>query len=73
MSTLSIPIPQNLEVFIEDTIRRGIASNKAEVVRQALYHYAEDQAVEAVMKSMREAKSGKILRGDLDELAKYLP
>lgn len=73
MSTLSVPIPQNLEAFIEDAIRRGIASNKAEVVRQALVRYAEDQAVEAVMQSMREAKDGKILRGDLDELVKYMP
>ncbi len=73
MSTISVPIPHNLEVFIEDMIRRGIAPNKAEVVRQALVRYAEDQAVEVVLRAMQEAKEGKILRGDLDELAAQMP
>jgi len=73
MSTLSVPIPHTLEVFIDDVIRRGLAANKVEVVRQALVRYAEEQAVEIVLQSMREAKDGKILRGDLDELVKYMP
>lgn len=73
MSTISVPISHNLETFIEDMIRRGIAPNKAEVVRQALVRYAEDQAVEAVLQSMREIKEGKVLRGDLDELAARMP
>lgn len=73
MSTISVPIPNTLETFIDDMIRRGFAPSKAEVVRQALVRYAEDQAVEAVMQSMREAKAGKILRGDLDEIAARLP
>ncbi|MFH1405250.1 MAG: hypothetical protein ABIH21_04110 [Patescibacteria group bacterium] len=73
MTTLSIPIPQNLEAFIQDMITKGVAPNKAEVVRQALVRYAEDQAVEAVMQSMREYKEGKILRGDIDELAEQMP
>lgn len=73
MSTLSVPIPPTLELFIEDMIRRGIAPNKAEVVRQALVRYAEDQAVETVMQAMREVEAGKVLKGDLDELAKLMP
>jgi len=73
MSTLSVPIPQNLEIFIDDMIRGGKASNKAEVVRQALTKYAEDQAVEMVMQSMREYKEGKVLEGNLDELLEKMP
>lgn len=70
MSTISVPIPHNLESFINEMITRGIAPNKAEVVRQALLRYAEDQAVEAVLRAEQEARDGKILRGDLDELMK---
>lgn len=73
MSTISVPIPRNLETFIDEMITRGIAPNKAEVVRQALVRYAEDQAVEEVMRSMREVSEGKILTGDLDELAARMP
>lgn len=73
MSILSVPLPQHLETFIEDAIRRGVAPTKAEVVRQALQRYAEEQAVEAVLRAMREVKEGKILEGDLDELANNMP
>ncbi len=72
MSTISVPIPASLETFIRDMIRRGIAPNKATVVRQALQRYAEDQAVEAVLRSEQELREGKILRGDLRELAKKI-
>ena len=73
MSTLSVPLPVALELFIEDMVRQGKAPNKAEVVRQALARYAEDQAVEAVLRSEQEAREGKILRGDLNELLKQIP
>lgn len=73
MSTLSVPLTKDHESFINDMVRHGIAPNKAEVVRQALTKYAEDQAVEMVIKSMREYKDGKVLEGDLDELLKKMP
>jgi Arc/MetJ-type ribon-helix-helix transcriptional regulator len=73
MSTISVPIPHTLETFIEEMIHRGIASNKAEVVRQALVRFAEDQAVEAVLRGEQELRDGKVLRGDLRKLAKMLP
>ena len=73
MTTLSVPIPSNLEVFIDEMVRGGIAPNKAEVVRQALAKYAEDQAVEAVLRSEQEAREGKILRGDLNKLIDKMP
>ena len=70
MSTISVPIPASLEMFISQMIARGVAPNKAEVVRQALVRYAEDQAVETVLRAQQEAREGKILRGDPRELIK---
>ena len=59
MPTISVPIPHNLEPFINEMIARGAAPNKAEVVRQALVRYAEDQAVEDVMRSEQKVREGK--------------
>ncbi|HBR81063.1 MAG: hypothetical protein UX09_C0050G0004 [Candidatus Uhrbacteria bacterium GW2011_GWE2_45_35] len=73
MSTLSIPLPVHLETFVESMVRRGVAANKAEVVRQALTNYAEEQAVAAVLRSEQEIKEGKILRGDLKKIMKQMP
>lgn len=73
MSTLSIPLPNNLETFVETMVRRGVAANKAEVVRQALLNYAEEQAVAAVLRSEQEIKEGRILRGNLKKIIKQMP
>jgi Arc/MetJ-type ribon-helix-helix transcriptional regulator len=73
MSTLSVPLPSALEAFIDEMVRSGAAANKADVVRQALARFAEDQAVEAVLRSEQEVRDGKILRGDIREIIKRLP
>jgi putative addiction module CopG family antidote len=69
MSTLSVPLPAFLEEFIKSMVDSGYASNKADVVRKALIKLREDEAVNAVLQSEREIREGKILDGDLDELA----
>jgi Arc/MetJ-type ribon-helix-helix transcriptional regulator len=72
MSTLSVPLPANLETFIESMVRRGAAANKAAVVRQALFNYAEEQAIAVVLKAEQEVKEGKALRGDIRKIMKRL-
>jgi Arc/MetJ-type ribon-helix-helix transcriptional regulator len=73
MSTLSIPVPAHLDEFIDRMIKQGYAANKADVVRQALARFAEDQAVEEVLRAEQEIREGKALRGDLRELVKMFP
>ena len=70
MTTLSIPVPAHLEELVNSLVKRGFAANKAEVVRKALVLLAEEEAINAVLRSQQEAKEGKILRGDLREIAK---
>lgn len=72
MSTLSVPLPANLEEFIARMVKRGRASTKAEVVRQALWRYSEEQETEELLQSMREAKEGKAVRGDLRTIMKRM-
>ena len=68
MSTLSVPLSDDVIKSIENLVNRGIASNKADAVRQALQMYLEEQAVQAVLKASHEPS----LRGDLDELSKKI-
>ena len=66
MTTISVPIPAHMAEFIDNQIKIGNASNKADVVRRALISYAEKEAIDDVLEAMKEPS----LRGDLKELAK---
>ena len=68
MTTISVPLSEEILKDINDLIKRGVASNKAELVRQALQMYIDEQAVEAVLRAADEPS----LRGDLDTLASKL-
>lgn len=68
MTTLSVPINGELEKFIEDMVKSGKASNKADVVRKALLQMAEDKAVEEVLKAQNEPN----LKGNLRYLMKKI-
>lgn len=69
MSTLSVPLSPELEKFINNQVKSGRASNKADVVRRALIRFSEDEAVEMILRAQKEIADGKGLRGDLRKLA----
>ena len=66
MTTISVPLPAELLKALENLIKQGKASNKADAVRRALEAYVEQQAVEDVLRASREPR----LKGDLRTLAK---
>jgi len=66
MSTLSVPLTPKLEEFINNQVKSGRAANKAEVVRRALIAFTEEEAVQEVLKAMREP----VLRGNIRNLMK---
>jgi len=68
MSTLSVPLSDELIRAIDRLVEAGIVSNKAELARRAIQLYVEDLAVSAVLTSENEPT----LYGDLTELAKKL-
>lgn len=70
MTTLSIPISPSLEEFINQQIKNGNGANKADVVRKALIKFKEDQAFNDILEAEQELREGKILRGDLRDIAK---
>ena len=72
MTTLSVPVSQDLLDFINRMVESGEAETKAGVVRRALRKYAEDEMFKQILVSQKEIKEGKILRGDLREILKKI-
>ncbi len=68
MSTLSVPLTPKLEEFINNQVKIGRAANKADVVRRALTSFSEEDAVQEILKAMREP----ILRGNVRDLMKKI-
>jgi Arc/MetJ-type ribon-helix-helix transcriptional regulator len=67
MSTISVPLPAELEKFVNDLAKKR-GSNKAEVVRCALNLLAEEEAILNVLKAEQEPS----LSGNLEELARKI-
>ena len=72
MSTLSVPLTPKLENMINSFVKEGFASNKAEVVRKALIHLAEDKAVQDVLDAEQEVREGKVFKGDIRDILKTM-
>ncbi|OGI81361.1 MAG: hypothetical protein A2Z62_00385 [Candidatus Terrybacteria bacterium RIFCSPLOWO2_02_42_20] len=73
MSTLSVPLTRNLEDIVNSFVKKGYASNKAEVMRKALVFLAEEEAVQEVLRAEKELLEGKILRGDIRKIMSKMP
>ena len=72
MSTISVPLPPNLEEFINRQIKDGKAPNKAAVVRRAVAQLSEDEAINEVLRAEQEVREGKVIEGDIKQILKRL-
>jgi Arc/MetJ-type ribon-helix-helix transcriptional regulator len=72
MTTLSIPINNMQEEFINFLVKSRRVANKADAVRKAINFLAEEEALACVLKAEQEIVEGKILRGDLRNLVKKI-
>ncbi len=72
MTTISVPLPANLEKQLNNLVKSGYGSNKADVVRRAIARLAEEEAIQEVLKAQQEISMGKGLKGDLRELLKTI-
>jgi Arc/MetJ-type ribon-helix-helix transcriptional regulator len=68
MATISVPLSAELEERLDSLVTNGAGSSRADVMRRALESYAEEEAIEAVLKAEREPT----LRGDLKTLLKKI-
>ena len=72
MTTISVPLPANLEKAVNDLVASGYGSNKADVIRRAITRLSEEEAVQTVLRAEQEIALGLGLKGDLRSLAKKI-
>ncbi|CAN5156626.1 hypothetical protein BH11PAT3_BH11PAT3_3490 [soil metagenome] len=70
--TISVPITKEQQKFLKNRVESGTAANTAHAVRQALDMLREEELFTFLSRSKEEVRSGRILYGDLDDLAKRL-
>lgn len=70
MSTLSVPLTPALEAEVVRLVKIGFAETKAEVVRRAIARLAEEEAINAVLRSEQDVREGKVFYGDLRTIMK---
>ncbi len=68
MTTISVPLPHQMAKELNNLVKNGVGSNKADVVRRAIARFLEEEAVLAVLRAEHEPS----LRGDLRTLAKKI-
>lgn len=74
MSTISVPLSKEREESLDNLIRQGVGSSRADVMRRALDRLAEEEAIAAVLEAERELHDGKkFLSGDLRKLLEKMP
>jgi len=72
MTTISVPLPADLEVKLNNLVESGYGSNKADVVRRAINSVAEEEAIQSILNAQKEIAMGKGLSGDLRKLSKLI-
>lgn len=68
MSTISVPLSKEHQDRLDNLVKHGAGSSRADVMRKALDKFAEDEAIALVLKAEKEVS----LSGDLRALARKL-
>lgn len=72
MPTISVPLPVALNDYVTKAVRRGEAPTKAALIRRAVQHYAEESAIQAVLRAKQDVREGKVVYGDLRKILKKM-
>ena len=70
MTTITIPINDELERFIQEELKSGKGESKAHIVRYALMRLKEERALERLEEAERDITHGRVYSGSLTKLAK---
>lgn len=68
MTTISVPLSPKLQEQLDSLVAEGVGNNRADVMRRALEWFAEEEAVNAVLKAEHEVSAGKVLRGNAKDI-----
>jgi Arc/MetJ-type ribon-helix-helix transcriptional regulator len=68
MSTISVPLNNDMIAQLDSLVSRDVGSSRADVMRRALALLSQEEAIRAVLDAMQEPT----LKGDLRDLARKL-
>lgn len=70
MTTISVPLPKDLLIFIDSVITSGEAENRAQAVRKAIRKMREQIEINEILDASRQIKNGQVYKGDLKTILK---
>jgi len=70
MTTISVPLPKDLLIFIDSVITSGEAENRAQAVRKAIRKMREQIEINEILDASRQIKNGQAYKGDLKTILK---
>lgn len=62
MTTISVPLNAEVEKDLKE-LTEITGANRVAVIRKAIKHYREEEAINAVLRAEQEVSEGKLLRG----------
>lgn len=62
MGVLSVPLTPELEEAIDNLLKWGIASNRADAARKAILKLEEEAAIQVVLESEQAVKEGRTIK-----------
>lgn len=62
MTTISVPLTADAEKELNE-LTEITGTNRVAVIRKAIKHYREEEAINAVLRAEQEVSEGKLLRG----------
>lgn len=70
MTTISVPLPKDLLIFIDSVITSGEAENRAQAVRKAIRKMREQIEINEIFDASNQIKRGQVYKGDLKTILK---
>ena len=62
MTTISVPLNTEAEKALKE-LTEITGTNRVAVIRKAIRHYREEEAINAVLRAEQEISEGKLIRG----------
>lgn len=62
MTTISVPLNTETEKALKE-LTEITGTNRVAVIRKAIKHYREEEAINAVLRAEQEVSEGKLIRG----------
>jgi Arc/MetJ-type ribon-helix-helix transcriptional regulator len=73
MTTVTVPLTNQLNSMLESLVQFGAGASKADIMRTALQYFARERAIDELLKAQREAREGKYFVGDPLVLMNQIP